>query len=67
MGVPSVGPGVARALIVDLPELGALSRREIASLVGLAPFAKDSCKKIGYRRASASEEPRPARRFIWRP
>jgi len=41
---PSVGPGVARALIVDLPELGALSRREIASLVGLAPFARDSGK-----------------------
>jgi transposase len=53
MGVPSVGPGVARALIVDLPELGALSRREIASLVGLAPFAKDSGKKAGYRRIRA--------------
>jgi transposase len=53
MGVPSVGPGVARALIVDLPELGALSRREIASLVGLAPFAKDSGKKTGYRRIRA--------------
>jgi transposase len=53
MRVPSVGPGVARALIVDLPELGALSRREIASLVGLAPFAKDSGKKTGYRRIRA--------------
>jgi transposase len=53
MGVPSVGPGVARALIVGLPELGALSRREIASLVGLAPFAKDSGKKTGYRRIRA--------------
>jgi transposase len=51
--VPSVGPGVARALIVDLPELGALSRREIASLVGLAPFAKDSGKKSGYRHIRA--------------
>jgi transposase len=53
LGVPSVGPGVARALIVDLPELGALSRREIASLVGLAPFARDSGKKTGYRRIRA--------------
>lgn len=51
--VPSVGPGVARALIVDLPELGALGRREIASLVGVAPFAKDSGKKSGYRRIRA--------------
>jgi transposase len=53
LSVPSVGPGVARALIVDLPELGALSRREIASLVGLAPFARDSGKKSGYRRIRA--------------
>jgi len=50
---PSVGPAVARALIVDLPELGALGRRQIASLVGLAPFAKDSGKKSGYRRIRA--------------
>ncbi len=53
LSVPSVGPGVARALIVDLPELGALSRREIASLVGLAPFSRDSGKKSGYRRIRA--------------
>jgi transposase len=50
---PSVGPGVARALIIDLPELGALGRRQITSLVGLAPFAKDSGKKSGYRRIRA--------------
>jgi len=50
---PSVGPGVARALIVDLPELGALGRRQITALVGLAPFAKDSGKKSGYRRIRA--------------
>jgi transposase len=51
--VPSVGPGVARALVIDLPELGALGRRQITSLVGLAPFAKDSGKKSGYRRIRA--------------
>jgi transposase len=50
---PSVGPAVARALVVDLPELGALGRRQISSLVGLAPFAKDSGKKSGYRRIRA--------------
>jgi len=53
LSVPSIGPGVARALLVDLPELGALGRREICSLVGLAPFAKDSGKKRGYRRIRA--------------
>ena len=50
---PSVEPGVARALVVDLPELGALGRRQITSLVGLAPFAKDIGKKSGYRRIRA--------------
>ena len=48
--VPSVGPGVARTLLVDLPELGHLGRREIASLVGVAPFARDSGKIRGVRR-----------------
>jgi transposase len=61
LNVPSIGPGVARALIVDLPELGALSRREIASLVGLAPFARDSGQKSGYRRIRAGRSaPRTA-------
>ena len=48
--VPSVGPGVARTLLVDLPELGHLGRREIASLVGVAPFARDSGRIRGLRR-----------------
>lgn len=48
--VPSVGPTVARTLLVDLPELGHLGRREIASLVGVAPFARDSGKLRGLRR-----------------
>jgi transposase len=52
-GVPCIGPGIARALIVDLPELGTLGRRQIASLVGVAPFANDSGKKTGPRRIRA--------------
>jgi transposase len=47
--VPSVGPGVTRTLLVDLPELGHLGRREIAALVGIAPFARDSGKLRGVR------------------
>ncbi len=59
--VPSVGPGVARALVVDLPELGALGRRQITSLVGLAPFSKDSGRKTGQRRIRAGRSaPRTA-------
>jgi transposase len=40
--VPGIGKLTARMLIADLPELGSLSRRRIASLVGLAPFNRDS-------------------------
>lgn len=47
--VPGVGPKTARALLADLPELGALDRRKIASLAGLAPFARDSGRKSGQR------------------
>ena len=36
--VPGIGPVTATMLIALLPELGALSRREIASLVGVAPL-----------------------------
>ena len=46
---PGVGRGVARTLLVDLPELGTLSRRKIASLVGVAPFARDSGTRSGVR------------------
>ncbi len=58
---PCVGQGIARTLIVDLPELGSLGRRQIASLVGIAPFAKDSGKKTGKRRIRAGRSgPRTA-------
>lgn len=40
--VPGAGPGLARTLLALLPELGKLSRRQIAALVGLAPFNRDS-------------------------
>ena len=59
--VPCIGPGIARALIVELPELGTLGRRQIASLVGIAPFANDSGKKSGHRRIRAGRSgPRTA-------
>jgi transposase len=40
--VPSIGPKIARTLIAELPELGSLDRRQAASLVGVAPFNRDS-------------------------
>lgn len=40
--VPGVGPIIARTLMADLPELGTLTRRQIAALAGLAPFTRQS-------------------------
>ena len=46
---PAIGPKIARTLIADLPELGALTRRKISALVGVAPFNRDSGKRKGLR------------------
>ena len=40
--VPGIGPVIARTLIAELPELGRLDRKQIAALVGLAPFTRQS-------------------------
>jgi transposase len=40
--IPGIGPAVARTLIAELPELGQLDRRKIASLAGLAPWTRQS-------------------------
>ncbi len=40
--VPGVGPVIARTLIAELPELGRLTRKEIAALAGLAPWTRQS-------------------------
>jgi transposase len=47
--VPGVGPVLANTLIALLPELGSLSRRTVAALVGLAPYDDDSGKRSGER------------------
>lgn len=48
--IPGVGPVLSSALLVDLPELGSLNRREIAALVGVAPLNRDSGKHQGQRK-----------------
>lgn len=40
--VPGVGAKTARTLIAELPELGSLDRKRIASLAGLAPYTRQS-------------------------
>lgn len=47
--VPGVGPVLSTTLLADLPELGALNRRRIAALVGVAPFNRDSGHLRGKR------------------
>jgi transposase len=40
--VPGIGKTIAQTLIAELPELGSLDRRQIAALVGLAPWTRQS-------------------------
>ena len=47
--MPGVGPVLVATLLAELPELGTLDRRRIASLVGVAPIAKDSGARQGRR------------------
>jgi transposase len=47
--VPGVGPVLSLTLLAQLPELGQLNRREIAKLVGVAPFNWDSGQWRGSR------------------
>lgn len=48
--IPGVGPILSMTLLADLPELGALDRKKIAALVGVAPFNCDSGTFKGTRR-----------------
>ena len=47
--VPGVGPQVSLTLLAYLPELGKLNRKQIAALVGVAPFNRDSGPYRGKR------------------
>jgi transposase len=47
--VPGVGPNLAATLLIELPELGSLNRRQIAALVGVAPLNHDSGRMRGKR------------------
>jgi len=50
--VPGIGPATSAMLLAELPELGKISAKEIAALVGLAPYAADSGRHRGQRRIS---------------
>ncbi len=55
--VPGVGRVAAVTLLADLPELGALNRKEIAALVGVAPLNQDSGQMRGRRRIWGGRAP----------
>jgi transposase len=50
--VPGIGNATARSLLADLPELGTLSRKQIAALAGVAPLNRDSGTWRGKRMIS---------------
>jgi transposase len=47
--VPGIGPTTTMSLVAELPELGTISRKQIAALVGVAPFPDDSGERRGVR------------------
>ena len=57
LAVPGIGEGVAYTLLGELPELGALSQREVAALCGLAPYNRDSGTMRGKRRIKGGRAP----------
>jgi transposase len=61
--VPGVGPITASTLIAELPELGRLDRRQIAALVGVAPFNQDSGTLRGRRIIRGGRS--PVRRVLY--
>ena len=55
--IKGVGPVLSCTLLALLPELGRLNRKEIAALVGVAPFCCDSGRRKGERRIWGGRAP----------
>jgi transposase len=55
--ITGIGPVTAASLMAYLPELGSLDRRQIAALVGLAPYNSDSGQQTGKRRIQGGRAP----------
>jgi len=54
--IPGIGNITAQDLLALMPELGSLTRRQAASLAGVAPRANDSGKFKGYRHTASGRE-----------
>ena len=62
--VPGSGKTIARTMLAELPELGTLDRRRIASLAGLAPFTRQSGHWKGKSMIAAGRAPVRAALFM---
>jgi transposase len=62
--VPGIGQTTASLLVTELPELGRLNRRQIAALVGVAPFNRDSGIYRGKRMTGGGRRDLRARLFM---
>ena len=58
LSVPGIGQRTALSIVIRMPELGRISREEVAALAGLAPFDHDSGRHHG---------PAAHRRRTWTP
>lgn len=61
--VPGIGPVTALTLVAYLPELGQLSHKQLAALVGVAPFNRDSGARSGRRSIRGGRA--PVRRVLY--
>lgn len=49
VSIPGIGPLTAITMLIEMPELGSLDNKQVASLAGLAPVARDSGQHRGRR------------------
>ena len=54
--IPGIGDITSNELLILMPELGSLNKKEIASLAGVAPRSNDSGRYQGYRKISPGRD-----------
>uniref|UniRef100_A0A3B0JF46 Uncharacterized protein n=1 Tax=Wolbachia endosymbiont of Aleurodicus floccissimus TaxID=2152762 RepID=A0A3B0JF46_9RICK len=62
--VPGIGKKLSQDFLCLMPELGYLSKKEVASLSGVAPHPKESGKAVGYRRIAGGRSNVRSKLFI---
>lgn len=55
--IPGIGPVVANTMLIELPEIGTLSKKAVASLAGLAPMTRQSGRWRGQSFISGGRKP----------